>query len=212
MNEQTLSGRGSLLAAWVIGPYLAIQTVTLALVAVLTWLSSDWESLLTWLPLPAATSGSFLSGLPGTKFLRFQREVLAACSAGLGGAVFMIREFYVSFAYGNKKDRLIEFLETDEIPRYLLLPLSSFILGPVGLALLQAGAIVFSGFSARHDVPLFTIIAVGFLLGFGYHDTLIALRNMSRKLLSSEEASLNNDGSSTGQGTTINSRGETHKR
>jgi hypothetical protein len=51
----------------------------------------------------------------------------------------MIREFYISFAYGSAKYQT--FLEAAEIPRYVLLPLSSFVLGPVGLALLQAGAI-----------------------------------------------------------------------
>jgi len=101
----------------------------------------------------------------------------------------MIREFYINFAYGSAPPgQPPSFLKAAEIPRYVLLPLSSFVLGPVGLALLQTGAIIFSGFSAGHDVPFFTIVAVCFLLGFSYHDTLKALKDLSGRLFTSPKS------------------------
>lgn len=57
----------------------------------------------------------------------------------------MIREFYINFANASLRNR--------EIPRYILLPFSSIILGPISIFLLQAGAIVFAGFSAEKSIP-----------------------------------------------------------
>ncbi len=182
LTEETVQRfHGSIPAAWVIGPYLVLQTASLIFLAVLTAFAPDGTILSSWLSFLPTTLTTFISEIPEARFLSFQRNTLAACSAGLGGAVFMIREFYISFSYGRKplgQKRL--FLELHEIPRYVLLPLSSCVLGPVGLALLQAGAIVFSGFSSQRDVPLFTTVAVCFLLGFSYHDTLGGLRALSR--------------------------------
>ena len=174
----------SLFAAWVIGPYLVLQTISLAFLAVVTWLCSDWAALSSWLLVECRPLARLSQGFRRQSFVPYQREVLAACSAGLGGAVFMIREFYLNFAYGKKRlSQPRRFLQASEIPRYILLPFSSFVLGPVGLALLQAGAIIFSGWSSDRLVPLFTIVAVCFLLGFGYHDTLNALRDRSKETL-----------------------------
>jgi hypothetical protein len=173
---------GSLLAAWVIGPYLVVQTLALAYFATLTAFASDGQSLAKWLVFLPEPLSVFVAELTEDNFRSFQRNAIATCSAGLGGAVFMLREFYLNFAYGKKRlgqKRL--FLRAREIPRYVLLPFSSCILGPIGLALLQAGAIVFAGFSAGKDIPQFTTIAVCFLLGFSYHDTLGGLRDLSKK-------------------------------
>ncbi len=173
---------GSLLAGWVIGSYLIAQTICLVVLAALTAFAPDGVSLAKWLSFLPSLITVFVRELQEARFPAFQRYTLGTCAAGLGGAVFMIREFYLNFSYGKKRlgqPRL--FLQTREIPRYIMLPISSCILGPVGLSLLRAGAIVFSGFSSGRDVPLFTTVAVCFLLGFSYHDTLGGLRSLSKK-------------------------------
>lgn len=177
---------GSLWAAGVIGPYLIVQTFALALVAALTWLSLDWASFVSWLPLPSTTVAGVLSGQPAVRFPVFQQYMIAACAAGMGGAVFMIREFYLSFCYGS--GRPLRFLAVTEIPRYIMLPLSAFVLGPIGLVLLRTGAFVFSSVATREEIPLGTIGAFCFLVGFGYHDTLKALRELSGRLLASAKS------------------------
>ncbi len=180
-GESTASG--SLLAAWVIGPYLVIQMLALAYLSTLTAFAPDGSSLGRWMPLLPDSISAFLAEMTQENFKSFQRNMIAACSAGLGGAVFMVREFYLSFSYGReKKGQLRIFLRAREIPRYLLLPVSSCVLGPIGIALLQAGAIVFSGYSENRDIPFFTTIAVCFCLGFCYHDTLGGLQAWSGTL------------------------------
>ncbi|MBI4246127.1 MAG: hypothetical protein HY614_02965 [Candidatus Rokubacteria bacterium] len=180
--------RGSLTAALVIGPFLVLYTLLLGYMALIVWLSEDWASFLAFLGFrDQALTPAF--SLPPAKFTTFQTIVVAACSSGLGGIVFMIREFYINFAYGreNKEKNTWEFLRSSEIPRYVLLPFSSVVLGPVGLALLHAGAVIFVGVSRETDLPLYSVVGVSFLLGFGYHDTLGALRRLSRKLFDVEK-------------------------
>jgi hypothetical protein len=175
---------GSILAALIIGSYLVVHTLLLSLGAALAWLAPGGAELVDVLRLNDHASAWAVSWLPPAKFAVFQRVTISACSAGLGGAVFMIREFYLKFAYGSQyKDEPRRFLESREIPRYLLLPFSSVVLGPIGLCLLQGGSLVFTGFKQGADVPIFSCVALSFLLGFTYHDTLAALRNLSRRAL-----------------------------
>ncbi len=182
-NPPSPAFHGSVPAALVIGPYLVLQLSTLGLLAALSAVAPNGEWLSQWLPASLAGLMTILGKIPTEQFADFQRHVLAFCFAGMGGAVFMIREFYLNFAYGHKRlGQPRRFLQASEIPRYILLPVSSCILGPVGVALLQAGAIVFSGLSAEQDIPSFTLIAVSFVLGFSYHDTLNGLRGISRKI------------------------------
>jgi len=183
---------GSIIAASVIGPFLVIYAIVLSCLALVVWLAEGWAPVLSFLGMKDLALTQ-VPALSQTKFGTFQQIVLAACSAGLGGIVFMIREFYLNFAYDTRPESKRKptdrppFLQAYEIPRYVLLPFSSVVLGPVGLALLQAGAVAFVGFSREVPVPLYSIIAVSFLLGFGYHDTLGALRRLSRKLFKAGE-------------------------
>jgi PAS domain S-box-containing protein len=157
------------LAKWLIGPILLIQIIMLSLFGLLAWLAPP----------------VFAQFVAGPKLETLQNVLLAASAAGIGGAVFMVREYYLSVAYGPPfGDR--QFLRNEEIPRYLLLPLSSFVLGPVGFSLLLAGSIVFNGFSPAGPVRRFTVVAMSFLLGFAYHDTLKALRSLSRRIFAKE--------------------------
>jgi hypothetical protein len=168
-------------AAWIIGPYLVVHTLLLIGVSLLAWLPGDWRQFFDLAPLLNPPT----CPLPIEKFRLFQQLVLSACAAGLGGGVFMIREFYIKFAYGREN----EFLQRVEIPRYLLLPFSSVVLGPISVALAKAGAITFSGVSSTTGVPTFTIVALGFILGFTYHDTLKGLAKLSESIFASKNES-----------------------
>jgi hypothetical protein len=166
------------LAAWVIGPYLAVHVMFFVYVWVLFWIETNPAQ-----AIPVHL-GLLTAELPKESFESFRQLVLAACSAGIGGAVFMIREFYISYAYGKEKKEKEkrttaedkkgeekeaeerEFLKNREIPRYVLLPLSSVILGPIAIFLLQAGAIVFAGVTAQGKIPDYTVVAVAFFFGF----------------------------------------------
>jgi len=173
-------------AAWIIGIYLVLEVVVLGYIGVIFWLASDINQLLTFSLYPPG-SESLLLTVPTDKFLPFRQLALAACSAGAGGSVFMIREFYINFAYGSVNDKgQLRYLKNREIPRYILLPLSSTVLGPISIFLLQAGAIIFAGFSADKTIPDYTIMAVSFLFGFSYHDSLKALQKLSRKMFGGE--------------------------
>jgi uncharacterized membrane protein YciS (DUF1049 family) len=163
-------------AAWIIGPYLVLHTLVLAALALSIWIASGWQQL-------PGFSSTWANSLSADKFALFQRLVLSACAAGLGGGVYMIGEFYTKFCYGRGG----EFLERKEIPRYVLLPFSSIVLGPIALGLTKAGAISFGGLSANTSSPLLTVVAVSFILGFTYHDTLNWLRKLSEKILSSKK-------------------------
>jgi hypothetical protein len=55
--------------------------------------------------------------------------IIASCAAGIGGAVFMVLEYYIHVAYPRPGHK---FLMREEIPRYTLLPFSSTILGAKG--------------------------------------------------------------------------------
>jgi hypothetical protein len=87
--------------------------------------SEDWSSFLSALGMKTYALARGLA-LPQTKFSTFQKIILAACSAGVGGIVFMIREFYLNFAYDTRpvsKYKLTDpppFLRAYEIPRYVL--------------------------------------------------------------------------------------------
>lgn len=171
-------------AAWVIGPYLVIHIILLAYVGFWVWLSADWKQFLG-LPYNPLSTDSFIGILSPQKFALFRQIAIAACSAGIGGAVFMIREFYINYAYGTEDNKgRLRYLKNREIPRYVLLPFSSIVLGPISIFLLQAGAIVFAGFSSQKNIPDYTIVTVSFLFGFAYHDSLRALRKLSRRMFS----------------------------
>lgn len=183
------SGRGSVFAAWTIGPYLVLQMLVLAWLATLVAYAPDGAALARWLSFMPDPLPEVLVQMSDEDFGAFRRNAIAAASAGLGGAVFMVREFYLAFAYGEPaKAGVPRFLHSREIPRYVLLPLSATLLGPVGLALLQVGAIAFTGMAGERQIPIFTTVAVCFGLGFGYHDTLGGVRRWSRSFWSDAPA------------------------
>jgi hypothetical protein len=170
--------KSSTCAGFIIASYLVIHVIILSLLAIAIWVSPGWEY---FLPL--------LKGLPENKFIPFQRAVISACLSGLGAAVFMIRSFYLNFAYGRENDsQSFHFLRAREIPRYILLPFSAVVMGPVGLGLLETGSLLFSGYSpGKSPTPILIVVVVCFLLGFSYHDTLNFFREYSRILLSSKK-------------------------
>ncbi len=166
-------------AAWIIGPYLVLHTLFLIGLCLLVWLASDWPQFFEFIRVRTPTQP-----IDPDKFEVFQRIVISACAAGLGGGVFMIREFYIKFSYGRDN----EFLQRKEIPRYVLLPFSSIILGPISLALAKAGTITFAGLSATAEVPAFTMVTLSFVLGFAYHDTLKGLAKLSENIFTSKKS------------------------
>ncbi len=173
---------GDKLAAWIIGFYLVIHISLLSYLALLTWLASDWITFAKLIPLPPFNLEILGQATQAQKFHSFQSIILASCAAGVGGAVFMIRSFYLSYAYGRENSKQkVNYLQNREIPRYVLLPFSSTVLGPIALGLLLTGSIIFSGFSTEKEIPHFSAVAISFLLGFTYHDTLKLLRNLSRQ-------------------------------
>ena len=187
-NEQSqladTQRRGSIVAAWVIAPFLVLYSLALCWIASAVWLTQDLPSFLSAIML---YSTSVTATLRPTAFPMMQQVVVSACCAGLGGTVFMIRDFYIGFAYGHRdKDGPRTYLRAVEIPRYLLLPFSAAFLGPVSLALLYAGAIVVFGGSGE-AIPLYSVVIASFLCGFAYHDTLAALRRKSRQLFAANE-------------------------
>jgi hypothetical protein len=167
-----------LVSAWIIGPYLVLHTLFLTGLCLLVWLASDWSQFFELIRIHTLTQP-----IDPDKFGIFQRIVISACAAGLGGGVFMIREFYIKFSYGRDN----QFLQRKEIPRYILLPFSSIILGPISLAFANAGAITFAGLSATDDIPTFTMIGLSFVLGFAYHDTLRGLAKLSENTFTSKK-------------------------
>ena len=172
----------SLTAAWVIGVYLVLEIGILGYIGVIFWLASEVNQVL-FLPLRPSFFELFWPAVTPDKFVHLRQLVLAACLAGTGGSVFMIREFYIKVAYGRFYDGKKEFLQDREIPRFVLMPLSSIVLGPISIFLLQAGAIVFAGFSLDKTIPDYTVVTVSFLFGFSYHDSLDKLSELSRKML-----------------------------
>ena len=186
-NEQSQladTQRGSIVAAWVIAPFLVLYSLALCWIASAVWLTQDLPSFLSAIML---NSTSVTATLRPTTFPMMQQVVVSTCCAGLGGTVFMIRDFYINFAYGYRfKDDPPTYLRAVEIPRYLLLPFSAAFLGPVSLALLYAGAIVVFG-GAGEAIPLYSVVIASFLFGFSYHDTLRALRRKSRQMFAANE-------------------------
>jgi hypothetical protein len=174
------SPEASILAIFVIGPYLFFHIVILSALGLLAWVE----------PPTLVASPVFNQYVAPHKHADLENIVLAASAAGIGGAVYMVREFYLSVnprPFGDRKA-----LRLKEIPRYVLLPFSSVVLGPVGFSLLLAGSIVFNGFSPAGPVPHFTVVAISFLLGFAYHDTLKALTSLSRRIFTKESQADNN--------------------
>ena len=190
-NKPTESDK---LTAWVIGPYLVVQVSLLSYFALVTWLAPDWKTLAQLIPLPPFSLETLWQGIQPQKFHTFQSIILASCAAGIGGAVFMVRSFYLNYAYGRENDQQkVNFLQKKEIPRYILLPFSSIILGPIALGLLLSGSIIFSGFATEREIPYFSAVTISFLLGFSYHDTLKLLRNLSRQIFDREESNKGNN-------------------
>lgn len=167
---------------WTIGPYLIIHTLFLSTLAFITWLAPDFKSFVKFIPFITELS------LPDGKFLVFQQTIVAACCAGLGGGVFMIKRFFIEYAYGVKhKQRQ---LSPIDIPQFIFLPISSVIIGPLSLCLLKAGSIAFEGFSGKGQVPLFTVIALSFIMGLSYYDTLHAFCERSKRIFWKDNDSL----------------------
>ena len=179
-SERTGSDK---LAGWVIGTYLVIHISLLSYLALSAWLAPDWITFAKIIPLPSWYFAILEPAMQAQKFHSFQSIVLATCAASIGGAVFMVRSFYLRYAYGRESaGQEVSYLQNKEIPRYILLPFSSAVLGPVTLGLLLTGSIVFSGFSTGKEIPHFSAVTISFLLGFAYHDTLGLLRDLSRKI------------------------------
>lgn len=172
----------NLTAAWVIGVYLVLEVGILGYVGVIFWLASEVNQVL-FLPLRPSFFELFWPAVTPDKFAHLRQLVLAGCLAGTGGSVFMIRQFYIRFAYGERYEGVKTYLKNREIPRFVLLPFSATILGPISIFLLQAGAIVFAGFSPDKTIPDYTVVTVSFLFGFSYHDSLDKLSELSRKML-----------------------------
>jgi hypothetical protein len=111
---------------------------------------------LAWLaPKAWVDQPDFKNYVADPKLADLQNIVLAASVAGIGGAVYMVREFYLSVNPRESGESGAQKapLRLKEIPRYVLLPFSSVVLGPVGFSLLLAGSIVFNGFSSGRPVP-----------------------------------------------------------
>jgi len=181
-QKEKLEPPSDTLAAWVIGVWLAVQIVVLCWMALTVWLRSDLPSWLLFLITPRPEN------LSPERLAAFQRLVISGCMAGVGGAVYAVQRFSVAYAYGYKdKEGNMQFLKRKEIARYPLVALSSVILGPITIALAQAGAITFTGFAAGKQMPMFTVVGLSFVLGFAYHDTLKALTRLSKKYLGKEE-------------------------
>ena len=67
-------------------------------------------------------------------------------------------------------------------------------LGPIGLALLKAGLLVVGGVEAGKEIPHYSAVITGFLLGFTYHDTLATFSRLSRRLFNdTQDDEINND-------------------
>jgi hypothetical protein len=127
-DSQEKGASSDLLAGWIIGIYLTLEVAVLGYIGVMFWLASDINQMISF-PLHPPGFEVLRLAVSQDKFLLFRQLALAACSAGAGGSVFMIREFYIHFAYGPKNDKgQTTYLKNREIPRYVLLPLSSIIL------------------------------------------------------------------------------------
>jgi hypothetical protein len=174
------------LAAIIIGLFLVIDMVVLSRIALTVWFTSDcsswWPPLFRTLHLPCPEE------LAPEVLADFKRLVVSGCMAGLGGAVYLLQRFSVTYAYGykDKKGNTL-YLQRQEVPHYLLIALSCVILGPITIALARAGAITFTGFAPGRPMPMFTLVGLSFVLGFTYHDTLKALARLSKKYLGKEK-------------------------
>jgi hypothetical protein len=200
-------------AAAFIALYLVLHQLALSYLATATWLAPGWNDLpsaLKWLLGYVDTMQ-----LTPAKLSVFKNVVIAACASGLGGAVYMVRQLYINYAYGDDrrdaKGNLIEnpdgtsarkYLQSSEIPRYVLLPFSSVIMGPVLYGLSKMGVLALSGSpsGSTTDVARFTILALCFVLGFAYHDTLAFFSKLSEKILGKSDAKDKAPGKATGDG------------
>jgi hypothetical protein len=177
-------------AAVVIGLYLVVHIAVLSLIALTVWLKSDCSSWFLFRPLHLPCPEK----MSPAKLAAFRSLLISGCMAGLGGAVYALRKFYLTYAYGyDNKDGCKEYLKMQEIPRYVLLPLASVILGPITMALAWAGAITFTGSAAGKQMPILTLVGFSFLMGFSYHDTLKGLQTLSSKIVDLISATRKNE-------------------
>ncbi len=167
--------------ALLLAMYLVVLQVILVHVSVCVWMGPETKMF---------TLVIRIEGVPNGKLGFFQDLVLASCAAGLGGAVFMVREFYINYCFGRERIAIMEqtetkvkqdkqrvYLQAEHMPRYVLLPISSTILGPIVLSLLTAGTISLEG---SQGISRHVIVIVCFVLGYAYHDTLKFMADLSR--------------------------------
>jgi hypothetical protein len=212
MANEARTNERSHWAAAIIGLYLVFHQVVLCYLAFAAWVA-DRKSL-SWI-LKCLLGLAYSGELTDAKFALFQNVVIAACAAGLGGAVYMVRELYIKYAYGRFEDEIDKdghkvkvkkeivqvrrYLEISEIPRYILLPFSSVIMGPILLGLMRSGAIALTGSpsGSATDVPRFTILVVCFVLGYSYHDTLGFFSDLSKRILAKASGGNKNERTET---------------
>lgn len=174
------------IVTWTIGPYFMLLMLFLSILAIITWLASDFKSFIKFIPFIPELS------LSEGKFVLFKQAIIAACCSGLGGTVFMSKRFYFNYIDGVERKHKAQdrTLGAIDIPQFIFLPISSIIIGPISLCLLKAGSIAFEGFSGKGQVPIFTVIALSFIMGLSYYDTLHAFCEMSKRRFWKDKNSL----------------------
>jgi hypothetical protein len=170
--KESASDRASPLVALLLAAFLVLLQWLLAYIAAIAWLSPDagidpWVG--PWL-------AELFQKLPPVKFRLFQDTLLSACMAGLGASVFMVRELYIKYCFGGENAGKKEYLQNVHVLRYVLLPISAVILGPIAYNLMLAGLIKLDG-SVAVSRPVLVIVC--FILGYMYHDTLKFLARLS---------------------------------
>jgi hypothetical protein len=173
--------RASPFVALLLAGFLALLQWLLAYIAVIVWLSPDagvdpWVG--PWL-------SELLKKLPPVKLRLFQDTLLSACMAGLGASVFMVRELYINYCFGRKIIDNYEYLQNVHVLRYVLLPISAVILGPIAYNLMLAGLIKLDG-SVSVSRPVLVIVC--FILGYMYHDTLQFMARLSYGLFAGKNS------------------------
>jgi hypothetical protein len=164
-----------------------MHIVVLSVLATLLWLADGWNQV----PWPICL---LIDSPACNKFALFRQTIIAGSAAGLGGAIFAAKRF--AFMFGKGVDTLKpldssknknEWLKRGDIPWFFAIPITSVVIGPIALALMKSGTIVFSGLSGTKQVPTATVIAVSFILGLAYYDTLHWFCEWSKRILGGEK-------------------------
>ena len=188
-RSQPISNKscGSVLGAIIIAPSLLLLCALFGAGAVVTYLAWDWESLLRLLGIAVGHT----IDVPPDRFAVFREVIIASCFTGLGATIFMIWEMYINFCYGrvDEQSGQREYLRFVEVVRYLILPVTGLVLGPLALVLQRAGFILFTSRAPDQPVPLYATVALAFFLGLCYQDFLNFLKNLGRRILATEGSS-----------------------